>query len=76
MISIQNSLDNIKTDIPTDRRCMHVLHILFILCNRNFYGRSGVCLALHITPEKPSGWEYSVFVFLCEYIFKLNGTQK
>ncbi|PSN54121.1 G-protein coupled receptor [Blattella germanica] len=31
---------------------------------RNFYGRSGVCLALHITPEKPSGWEYSVFVFL------------
>ncbi|KAL1129017.1 hypothetical protein AAG570_013549, partial [Ranatra chinensis] len=31
---------------------------------RNFYGRSGVCLALHITPDKPSGWEYSVFVFL------------
>ncbi|XP_069171156.1 G-protein coupled receptor GRL101 [Procambarus clarkii] len=31
---------------------------------RNFYGRSGVCLALHITHEKPSGWEYSVFVFL------------
>ena len=30
----------------------------------NFYGRSGVCLALHITPEKPNGWEYSVFVFL------------
>nr|CAD7601553.1 unnamed protein product [Timema genevievae] len=26
---------------------------------RNFYGRSGVCLALHITPEKPNGWEYS-----------------
>ncbi|XP_045121352.1 LOW QUALITY PROTEIN: G-protein coupled receptor GRL101-like [Portunus trituberculatus] len=31
---------------------------------KNFYGRSGVCLALHITHEKPSGWEYSVFVFL------------
>ncbi|XP_046393061.1 G-protein coupled receptor GRL101-like isoform X2 [Ischnura elegans] len=31
---------------------------------QNFYGRSGVCLALHITPEKPNGWEYSVFVFL------------
>ncbi|XP_050712594.1 G-protein coupled receptor GRL101-like [Eriocheir sinensis] len=31
---------------------------------RNFYGRSGVCLALHITHEKPSGWQYSVFVFL------------
>lgn len=30
----------------------------------NFYGRSGVCLALHITPDKPTGWEYSVFVFL------------
>lgn len=30
----------------------------------NFYGRSGVCLALHITPEKPSGWEYSVVIFL------------
>jgi hypothetical protein len=43
-----------------------------VLCNRNFYGRSGVCLALHITPEKPSGWEYSVFVFLCEYIISLN----
>ena len=22
-----------------------------------FYGRSGVCLALHITSDKPSGWE-------------------
>ncbi|CAL4078603.1 unnamed protein product, partial [Meganyctiphanes norvegica] len=31
---------------------------------KNFYGRSGVCLALHITNEKPSGWEYSIFVFL------------
>ncbi|MPC99541.1 G-protein coupled receptor GRL101 [Portunus trituberculatus] len=31
---------------------------------RNFYGRSGVCLALHITHEKPNGWQYSVFVFL------------
>uniref|UniRef100_T1IT58 G-protein coupled receptors family 1 profile domain-containing protein n=1 Tax=Strigamia maritima TaxID=126957 RepID=T1IT58_STRMM len=30
----------------------------------HFYGRSGVCLALHITNEKPSGWEYSVFIFL------------
>ena len=30
----------------------------------NFYGRSGVCLALHITPDKPNGWQYSVFVFL------------
>ncbi|XP_071493575.1 G-protein coupled receptor GRL101-like [Diadema antillarum] len=30
----------------------------------NFYGRSGVCLALHITPDWPSGWEYAVFIFL------------
>ncbi|XP_063241566.1 G-protein coupled receptor GRL101-like [Bacillus rossius redtenbacheri] len=40
------------------------LPLLGIEYFRNFYGRSGVCLALHITPEKPSGWEYSVFVFL------------
>jgi hypothetical protein len=30
----------------------------------HFYGRSGVCLALHITPDKYNGWEYSVFIFL------------
>ncbi|KAH7952425.1 hypothetical protein HPB52_023274 [Rhipicephalus sanguineus] len=30
-----------------------------------FYARSGVCLALHITNQKPSGWEYSVAVFFC-----------
>jgi leucine-rich repeat-containing G protein-coupled receptor 8 len=30
----------------------------------NFYGRSGVCLALHITPDNPRGWEYSIVVFL------------
>ena len=30
----------------------------------NFYGRSGVCLAFHITNAKPKGWEYSVGVFL------------
>ncbi|MPD04693.1 G-protein coupled receptor GRL101 [Portunus trituberculatus] len=31
---------------------------------KDFYGRSGVCLALHITNEKPNGWEYSVFIFI------------
>ncbi|XP_064082332.1 G-protein coupled receptor GRL101-like [Macrobrachium nipponense] len=31
---------------------------------KNFYGRSGVCLPLHITNEKPNGWEYAVFIFL------------
>lgn len=29
-----------------------------------FYARSGVCLALHITNKNPAGWEYSVAVFL------------
>jgi leucine-rich repeat-containing G protein-coupled receptor 8 len=29
-----------------------------------YYARSGVCLALHITPDQPPGWEYSVFVFI------------
>ena len=31
---------------------------------QNFYGRSGVCLALHITNSRPRGWQYAVFVFL------------
>ncbi|GAV01355.1 hypothetical protein RvY_12079-2 [Ramazzottius varieornatus] len=31
---------------------------------QNFYGRSGVCLALHITPDRSPGWEYAVFIFL------------
>lgn len=30
----------------------------------DFYARSGVCLPLHLTAEKPAGWQYSVFVFL------------
>ncbi|GFQ99730.1 g-protein coupled receptor GRL101 [Trichonephila clavata] len=30
-----------------------------------FYARSGVCLALHITNHRPSGWEYSVGIFFC-----------
>nr|XP_054927509.1 uncharacterized protein LOC126532264 isoform X3 [Dermacentor andersoni] len=34
-----------------------------------FYARSGVCLALHITSQKPSGWEYSVAVFFCANFF-------
>ncbi|XP_075748630.1 uncharacterized protein LOC119172579 isoform X1 [Rhipicephalus microplus] len=34
-----------------------------------FYARSGVCLALHITNQKPSGWEYSVAVFFCLNLF-------
>ncbi|PIK37947.1 putative G-protein coupled receptor, partial [Apostichopus japonicus] len=38
----------------------------------NFYGRSGVCLALHITPDKPNGWEYAVFVFLALNFFSFT----
>ena len=30
----------------------------------NFYGRSGVCLALPLTNENPPGWEYSTIVFI------------
>ena len=36
---------------------------------RNFFGRSGVCLPLHLTSENPNGWEYSVFVFLAVNLF-------
>lgn len=34
-----------------------------------------MCLALHITPDKPAGWEYSVFIFLC-IIFVLLFTHR
>ena len=30
----------------------------------NFYGRSGVCLALPITNDRPDGWAYAVGVFI------------
>ncbi|XKL63724.1 hypothetical protein PGB90_006088 [Kerria lacca] len=40
------------------------LPFLNITYFHNFYGRSAVCLPLHITSDKPNGWEYSVFVFL------------
>ena len=31
---------------------------------RRFYGRSGVCLALHLTPQRAAGWHYAVVVFV------------
>ena len=31
---------------------------------KEFYARSGVCLPLQLTANKPAGWQYSVFVFL------------
>ncbi|XP_071479555.1 uncharacterized protein [Diadema antillarum] len=30
----------------------------------NFYGQSGVCLALPLTADRPSGWAYSVSLFI------------
>lgn len=32
--------------------------------SNHFYARSGVCLPLQLTADKPSGWQYSVFLFL------------
>ena len=32
--------------------------------NVHFFGRSAVCLPLQLSSERPSGWEYSVFVFV------------
>ena len=29
-----------------------------------FYGQSSVCLGLPLTSTRPSGWEYSIFIFL------------
>ena len=31
---------------------------------KDFSARSSVCLPLHLTSDKPSGWEYSVFLYL------------
>ncbi|XP_059145903.1 G-protein coupled receptor GRL101-like [Physella acuta] len=41
-----------------------VLPLMGFTYFENFYGRSGVCLALHVTPDHRPGWEYSVGVFL------------
>ncbi|CAL1535733.1 unnamed protein product [Lymnaea stagnalis] len=41
-----------------------VLPLLGFSYFENFYGRSGVCLALHVTPDRRPGWEYSVGVFI------------
>ena len=30
----------------------------------HFFGRSAVCLPMQLSSERPSGWEYSVFVFV------------
>ncbi|CAB4001013.1 G- coupled receptor GRL101-like, partial [Paramuricea clavata] len=32
--------------------------------NVHFFGRSAVCLPLQLSSDRPSGWQYSVFVFL------------
>ncbi|RUS76500.1 hypothetical protein EGW08_015725, partial [Elysia chlorotica] len=43
---------------------MSLLPVLGFEYFGNFYGRSGVCLALPVTPDRPPGWEFSVGVFL------------
>lgn len=30
----------------------------------NFYGRSGVCVSLPLTADRPAGWQYSAAIFL------------
>ena len=43
--------------------------------NVHFFGRSAVCLPLQLSSERPSGWQYSMFVFLilngCSFMFIL-----
>ena len=34
-----------------------------LIAIQNFYGRSSVCLPIHLTNEKSSGWQYSIFLF-------------
>lgn len=65
-----------------------VLPILYTSYFRDeFYSRSGVCLALHITNRKPAGWEYSVALFLvtnllafifivCCYVYMYNAVMQ
>ena len=65
-----------------------ILPILYTSYFRDeFYSRSGVCLALHITNRKPAGWEYSVALFLvtnllafifivCCYIYMYNAVMQ
>ncbi|XP_071479549.1 G-protein coupled receptor GRL101-like [Diadema antillarum] len=33
--------------------------------NGEFYGQTGVCLALPLTSQRPSGWLYSLSIFIC-----------
>ncbi|RWS29508.1 G-protein coupled receptor GRL101-like isoform X1 [Leptotrombidium deliense] len=52
--------------------CIAGIPLLNIEYFDNFYGRSGVCLALHITHQRPNGWEYSVFVYLVVNLISLT----
>ena len=45
---------------------LSLVPIIFITYFRGeFYSRSSVCLGLPLTSDKPAGWLYSVFIFIC-----------
>ncbi|KAK6624142.1 hypothetical protein RUM44_011000 [Polyplax serrata] len=44
--------------------CLSGLPLLYKDYFKNFYGRTGVCLALCITTDKNAGWKYSAFLFI------------
>ncbi|XP_030851126.1 G-protein coupled receptor GRL101-like [Strongylocentrotus purpuratus] len=61
---------------PTAARCsqliiwcigtlVSVLPVVIPAYNKgNFYGQSGVCLALPLTVDRPAGWHYSISLFI------------
>ncbi|XP_063967336.1 G-protein coupled receptor GRL101-like [Lytechinus pictus] len=61
---------------PTAARCtqliiwaigvlVSVIPLMIPAYNRgNFYGQSGVCLALPLTVDRPAGWHYSISLFI------------
>jgi hypothetical protein len=73
-VAISHPLRNISLKLSGAYKALALIWtIAFLLASvpltgidyfHDFYARSGVCLPLHLTVEKPTGWEYSVFVFL------------
>lgn len=73
-VAISHPLRNISLKLAGAYKALAVIWTLAFLLAiipltgldyfHDFYARSGVCLPLHLTAEKPAGWEYSVFVFL------------
>lgn len=73
-VAISHPLRNISLKLSGAYKALAIIWTLAFLLSiipltgldyfHDFYARSGVCLPLHLTAEKPAGWEYSVFVFL------------